>query len=76
MPGWRIASISIGIASAGATLSTLLGVGTELAAPNNSGSTGGMTVAVRQSAQVKVGQEITKCNVSIQPPFFQRGSSH
>jgi len=43
MPGWRMASTGIGIASPGATLSTLLGVGAELAAPNNSSSTGGIT---------------------------------
>jgi len=54
---------------AGAALSTLLGVGAELAAPNNSGSNGGVTVAVRQSAQDtvnQVGQEITKRNMSVQ----------
>ena len=60
---------------AGAALSTLLGVGAELAAPNNSGSNGGITVAVRQSAQDTVnqtGQEITKRNVSIQPTLTIR----
>jgi len=60
---------------AGAALSTLLGVGAELAAPNNSGSTGGITVAVRQSAQDtvnQVGQEITKRNLSIQPTLTIR----
>lgn len=60
---------------AGAALSTLLGVGAELAAPNNSGSTGGVTVAVRQSAEDtvnQVGQEITKRNVSIQPTLTIR----
>lgn len=60
---------------AGAALSTLLGVGAELAAPNNSGSTGGVTVAVRQSAQDtvnQVGQEITKRNMSIQPTLTIR----
>ena len=60
---------------AGAALSTLLGVGAELAAPNNSGSTGGVTVAVRQSAQDtvnQVGQEITKRNASIQPTLTIR----
>ena len=60
---------------AGAALSTLLGVGAELAAPNNSGSTGGVTVAVRQSAQDtvnQVGQEITKRNLSIQPTLTIR----
>jgi len=60
---------------AGAALSTLLGVGAELAAPNNSGSTGSVTVAVRQSAQDtvnQVGQEITKRNMSIQPTLTIR----
>jgi type IV secretion system protein VirB10 len=60
---------------AGAALSTLLGVGAELTAPNNNGSTGGVTVAVRQSAQDtvnQVGQEITKRNVSIQPTLTIR----
>jgi len=60
---------------AGAALSTLVGVGAELAAPNNSGSTGSVTVAVRQSAQDTVnqtGQEITKRNVSIQPTLTIR----
>ena len=60
---------------AGAALSTLLGVGAELAAPNNSSSTGSVTVAVRQSAQDtvnQVGQEITKRNLSIQPTLTIR----
>jgi type IV secretion system protein VirB10 len=60
---------------AGAALSTLIGVGAELAAPNNNGSTGGVTVAVRQSAQDtvnQVGQEITKRNLSIQPTLTIR----
>jgi type IV secretion system protein VirB10 len=55
---------------AGAALSTLLGVGAELAAPNNGSSTGSVTVAVKQGAQDtvnQVGQEITKRNMSIQP---------
>ncbi|MBN8765252.1 MAG: TrbI/VirB10 family protein [Proteobacteria bacterium] len=60
---------------AGAALSTLLGVGAELAAPNNNGSTGSVTVAVRQSAQDtvnQIGQEITKRNLSIQPTLTIR----
>jgi len=60
---------------AGAALSTLLGVGAELAAPNNNGGTGSVTVAVRQSAQDtvnQVGQEITKRNASIQPTLTIR----
>ena len=60
---------------AGAALSTLLGVGAELAAPNNNDSTGSVTVAVRQSAQDtvnQVGQEITKRNLSIPPTLTIR----
>ncbi len=60
---------------AGAALSTLLGVGAELAAPNNSSRTGSVTIAVRQSAQDtvnQVGQEITKRNASIQPTLTIR----
>jgi type IV secretion system protein VirB10 len=60
---------------AGAALSTLLGVGAELAAPNNNGGTGSVTIAVRQSTQDtvnQVGQEITKRNVSIQPTLTIR----
>ncbi len=60
---------------AGAALSTLLGVGAELAAPNNGGSTGSVTVAVKQGAQDtvnQVGQEITKRNMSIQPTLTIR----
>lgn len=60
---------------AGAALSTLLGLGAELAAPNNSSSNGGVTVAIRQSAQDtvnQVGQEITKRNMSIQPTLTIR----
>jgi type IV secretory pathway VirB10-like protein len=54
---------------AGAALSTLLGVGAELAAPDRGGSDGKVIIATRQSAQDtvnQVGQEITKRNVSIQ----------
>ncbi|MBN8762078.1 MULTISPECIES: TrbI/VirB10 family protein [unclassified Thiobacillus] len=60
---------------AGAALSTLLGVGAELAAPSNNGGTGSVTIAVRQSAQDtvnQVGQEVTKRNVSIQPTLTIR----
>jgi type IV secretion system protein VirB10 len=60
---------------AGAALSTLLGVGAELAAPSNNSSTGGVTVAVQQSAQDtvnQVGQELTKRNMSIQPTLTIR----
>lgn len=60
---------------AGAALSTLLGVGAELATPDRSGSDGKVIIATRQSAQDtvnQVGQEITKRNVSIQPTLTIR----
>ena len=60
---------------AGAALSTLLGVGAELAAPDRSGSDGKVIIATRQGAQDtvnQVGQEITKRNVSIQPTLTIR----
>ena len=60
---------------AGAALSTLLGVGAELAAPDRSGSDSRVIVAVRQGAQDtvnQVGQEITKRNISIQPTLTIR----
>lgn len=60
---------------AGAALSTLLGVGAELAAPDRGGSDGKVIVAIRQGAQDtvnQVGQEITKRNMSIQPTLTIR----
>ena len=60
---------------AGAALSTLLGVGAELAAPDRNGSDGKVIIATRQSTQDtvnQVGQEITKRNVSIQPTLTIR----
>ena len=60
---------------AGAALSTLLGVGAELATPDRSGGDGKVVIATRQSAQDKVnqvGQEITKRNLSIQPTLTIR----
>lgn len=60
---------------AGAALSTLLGVGAELAAPDRNGSDGKVIISTRQSAQDtvnQVGQEITKRNVSIQPTLTIR----
>jgi type IV secretory pathway VirB10-like protein len=60
---------------AGAALSTLLGVGAELAAPDRSGSDGKVIIATRQSAQDtvnQIGQEITKRNLSIQPTLTIR----
>ena len=60
---------------AGAALSTLLGVGAELAAPDRGGSDSKIIIATRQSGQDtvnQVGQEITKRNVSIQPTLTIR----
>jgi type IV secretion system protein VirB10 len=60
---------------AGAVLSTLLGVGAELAAPDRGNNDGKVIIATRQSAQDtvnQVGQEITKRNVSIQPTLTIR----
>lgn len=60
---------------AGAALSTLLGVGAELAAPDRTGSDNKIIIATRQSGQDtvnQVGQEITKRNVSIQPTLTIR----
>jgi type IV secretion system protein TrbI len=59
----------------GAALSTLLGVGAELAAPDNRNDGNRASNAARQSAQDtvnEVGQEITKRNASIQPTLTIR----
>ncbi|MCR8959850.1 conjugal transfer protein TrbI [Variovorax sp. S2] len=62
---------------AGAALSTLLGVGAELAAPQSRTDQDGnrLVIAVREGAQDTVnqaGQEITKRNASIQPTLTIR----
>lgn len=62
---------------AGAALSTLLGVGAELAAPQSRTDQDGnrLVIAVREGAQDtvnQVGQEITKRNASIQPTLTIR----
>lgn len=60
---------------AGAALSTLLGVGAELAAPANGTDGNRVVIAARESAQDtvnQVGQEITKRNLSIQPTLTIR----
>ena len=60
---------------AGAALSTLLGVGSELAAPDNRNEGNRASNAARQSTQEtvnEVGQEITKRNTSIQPTLTIR----
>jgi type IV secretion system protein VirB10 len=60
---------------AGAALSTLLGVGAELAAPQGTTDGNRAVVAARESAQDtvnQVGQEITKRNLSVQPTLTIR----
>ena len=60
---------------AGATLSTVLGAGAELAAPNRSNGEGEVIVATRQSIQDsvnQVGQELTRRNLQIQPTLTER----
>lgn len=60
---------------AGAALSTLLGVGAELAAPQRGGSDGQVVVATRQSVQDsvnEVGKEVTKKNLDVQPTLTIR----
>ena len=53
---------------AGAALTTLLGVGAELTAPENRQDGNRIVIAGRDSAQDsinQVGQEITRCNMNI-----------
>jgi type IV secretory pathway VirB10-like protein len=60
---------------AGAALSTLLGIGAELAAPESRTDGSRVVIAGRESAQEtvsQVGQEITKRNMSIQPTLTIR----
>src|SRR3546814_9696672 len=60
---------------AGAVLTTLLGVGTELAAPENRQDGNRIVIAGRDSAQDsinQVGQEITRRNMNIQPTLTER----
>lgn len=60
---------------AGAALSTLLGVGAELAAPESRTDGSRVVIAAREGAQDavnQVGQEITKRNMSIQPTLTIR----
>lgn len=60
---------------AGAALTTLLGVGAELAAPDQSGSDGRIVIATRDSVQDsvnQVGQEMTRRNMNIQPTLTIR----
>ncbi|EPM0010112.1 TrbI/VirB10 family protein [Pseudomonas aeruginosa] len=60
---------------AGAVLTTLLGVGAELAAPENRQDGNRIVIAGRDSAQDsinQVGQEITRRNMNIQPTLTMR----
>ncbi|MFT3964637.1 MAG: TrbI/VirB10 family protein [Sphingobium sp.] len=59
----------------GATLSTLLGIGAELAAPRNQGSDSRVIIAGRDGLQDsvnQVGQEITRRNLDIKPTITVR----
>ena len=60
---------------AGAALSTLLGVGAELAAPESRTDGNRIVIATREGAQDavnQVGQEVTKRNMSVQPTLTIR----
>src|SRR3546814_3696029 len=60
---------------AGAAWTTLLGVGAELAAPENSQDGDRIIIAGRDSAQDsinQVGQEMTRRNMNIQPTLTER----
>ncbi|MFM5701002.1 TrbI/VirB10 family protein [Aeromonas caviae] len=60
---------------AGATLTTLLGVGAELAAPENRQDGDRVIIAGRDSLQDtvnQVGQEVTRRNLNIQPTLTER----
>ena len=62
---------------AGATLSTLIGVGAELVAPDRGNGQSQVIVAARQSAQDtvnQVGQELTRRNLNVQPTLTIRPS--
>lgn len=60
---------------AGAAVSTLLGAGAALAAPERSGRDGEVVIATREGLQDsinQVGQEITRRNLDIQPTLTER----
>jgi type IV secretion system protein VirB10 len=60
---------------AGAALSTLLGVNSQLVAQNQNANSASVTVAVRQSSQDslnQVGQQITRRNLNVQPTISIR----
>ncbi len=59
----------------GAAITTLLGAGAELAAPNRSAVQGTVVIATQQSLQDtvnQVGQEMTRRNLDIQPTLTER----
>lgn len=60
---------------AGAALSTLIGVGAELAAPDRNDANGRIVIATRESVQEtvnQVGQQVTRRNVDLQPTLTVR----
>ncbi|WP_281687352.1 TrbI/VirB10 family protein [Pseudomonas citronellolis] len=60
---------------AGAALSTVLGVGSELAVSNQGNANGNTVIALRDSSQDtanQVGQEFTRRNLNIQPTLTER----
>jgi type IV secretory pathway VirB10-like protein len=60
---------------AGAALSTVLGVGSELAVSNQGNVNGNTVIALRDSSQDtanQVGQEFTRRNINIQPTLTER----
>ncbi|PXX08599.1 type IV secretion system protein VirB10 [Paraburkholderia tropica] len=60
---------------AGAALSTVLGVGSELAVSNQGNTNGNTVIALRDSSQDtanQVGQEFTRRNLNIQPTLTER----
>lgn len=60
---------------AGAAVSTLIGVGAELAAPDRQSGEGRVVIATRDSVQDsvnQVGQELTRRNLNVQPTLTDR----
>lgn len=65
----------VGTLLAGAALSTLIGIGAELAAPDRSDGQSQVVIATRQSVQDsvnQVGQELTRRNLDVQPTLSIR----
>ncbi len=63
---------------AGAALSTLLGVGAEMAAPDRDDADGRIVISARESVQEtvnQVGQQITRRNLDLQPTLSIRAGS-